>query len=136
MEPAATGGSRVRFRSDAVRSIAFAACSLFLSLGAAVMPRRWSPRASSTPLTTALVALKSPSKPAVPQNHHHPRPYIQLNTNHPSNISASSPRISSIANVSRRMCSCSSSWFAVAFTLISANLLGNRMDVSSQERAE
>ncbi len=56
--------------------------------------------------------------------------------NQPSSISASSPRISSMDSFSRRTASRSSSWFAVAFTEMSANLLGNRMDVSSQLKAE
>ena len=56
--------------------------------------------------------------------------------NHSSSISANRPRISSIAIFSLRMLSFSSSWLAVALTLISANLLGNRMLVSSQDRAE
>ncbi len=53
-----------------------------------------------------------------------------------SSISARMPRISSIAIFSRRMNSFSSSWSAVAFTLMSANLAGKRIDVSSQDNAE
>lgn len=45
-------------------------------------------------------------------------------------------RTSSIDAFSRRIASFSSSWFWVAFTLMSANLLGNRIDVSSHDRAE
>lgn len=56
--------------------------------------------------------------------------------NHPSSISARIERTSSIDSFSLRMLSFSSSWFAVAFTEMSANLLGNRIEVSSQLRAE
>lgn len=53
-----------------------------------------------------------------------------------SSISLRMLRISSIDIFSLRVCSRSSSCWAVALTLMSANLDGNRMDVSSQERAE
>lgn len=55
---------------------------------------------------------------------------------HPSSISASSDRMSSIASFSLRTASFSSSWLAVALTEMSANLLGNSIEVSSQDRAE
>ena len=61
---------------------------------------------------------------------------LQLLTFQPSSISASSPRISSIASFSRRIPSRSSSCWAVALTEMSANLDGNKMDVSSQDKAE
>ena len=53
-----------------------------------------------------------------------------------ANISFRIDRISSIASFSRLMNSFSSSWSAVAFTEMSANLDGNRIDVSSQDKAE
>jgi hypothetical protein len=53
-----------------------------------------------------------------------------------SNISANSERISSIAIFSRLTTSFSVSWSTVAFTEMSANLDGNRIDVSSQLKAE
>ena len=57
---------------------------------------------------------------------------------HPSasSISARIPRISSMASFSRLMNSFSSSWVTVSFTEMSANLAGNRIDVSSQDKAE
>lgn len=58
--------------------------------------------------------------------------------NHPlaSIISLRIDRISSIANLSRLINSFSSSFSAVAFTEMSANLAGNRIEVSSQLKAE
>ena len=53
----------------------------------------------------------------------------------PSSISPRMLLISSMASFSLRMCSFSSSWDAVAFTLMSANLLGKRMEVSNQLKA-
>jgi len=94
-----------------------------------------------------ITASQQPTSPPS-QRQHHALPHAELGTsvqssdifspigeNQPSNISASSPRISSMDSFSLRMLSRSSSWLAVALTLMSANLDGNRMLVSSQDRA-
>ncbi len=121
------------------------------SLGAASLPCRLPPSSltSQPPASIAAHAHKPPRSPTpcawcdwdrvwvlhVKMGDKLGQPCLKFYTNH-SSISESNPRISSMSSFSRRMCWASPSWFWVALTEMSANLAGNRMDVSSQERAE